>query len=79
MDRDQHGLNMPNISHDIKLDFKDVLLRPKRSQIRSRADVSNEGSDYRTYKLLNHSSYGLLRKDSGIISFFCVNAPGCQE
>jgi len=31
---------MPNISHDVKLDFKDVLLRPKRSQIRSRADVS---------------------------------------
>jgi len=30
---------MPNIYHDIKLDFKDVLLRPKRSQIRSRADV----------------------------------------
>lgn len=30
---------MPNVSPDIKLDFKDVLLRPKRSKIRSRADV----------------------------------------
>lgn len=30
---------MPNVSHDIKLDFKDVLLRPKRSKIKSRADV----------------------------------------
>jgi len=30
---------MPNISPDIKLDFKDVLLRPKRSSIQSRADV----------------------------------------
>jgi len=30
---------MPNICPDIKLDFKDVLLRPKRSKIRSRADV----------------------------------------
>lgn len=30
---------MPNITYDIKLDFKDVLLRPKRSHIRSRADV----------------------------------------
>ncbi|EFN72360.1 GMP reductase 1 [Camponotus floridanus] len=29
---------MPNIINDIKLDFKDVLLRPKRSTLRSRAD-----------------------------------------
>ena len=31
---------MPNIVYDVKLDFKDVLLRPKRSTLRSRADVS---------------------------------------
>ena len=31
---------MPRIDNDIKLDFKDVLFRPKRSTIRSRADVS---------------------------------------
>ena len=31
---------MPNVNQDIKLDFKDVLLRPKRSKIKSRADVS---------------------------------------
>ncbi|KAG8237096.1 hypothetical protein J437_LFUL017374 [Ladona fulva] len=30
---------MPNILNDIKLDFKDVLLRPKRSTLKSRADV----------------------------------------
>ncbi|CAG2065158.1 unnamed protein product, partial [Timema podura] len=30
---------MPNIINDIKLDFKDVMLRPKRSTLRSRADV----------------------------------------
>ncbi|XP_014778933.1 GMP reductase 2 [Octopus bimaculoides] len=30
---------MPRIDSDIKLDFKDVLLRPKRSTIKSRADV----------------------------------------
>ncbi|KAJ8672682.1 hypothetical protein QAD02_003942 [Eretmocerus hayati] len=30
---------MPNIINDIKLDFKDVLLRPKRSTLKSRADV----------------------------------------
>ena len=31
---------MPNVEEDTKLDFKDVLLRPKRSKIKSRADVS---------------------------------------
>jgi len=30
---------MPRIDQDIKLDFKDVLFRPKRSTIRSRGDV----------------------------------------
>lgn len=31
---------MPNIINEIKLDFKDVLLRPKRSTLKSRNDVS---------------------------------------
>lgn len=30
---------MPHIDNDVKLDFKDVLLRPKRSTLKSRADV----------------------------------------
>jgi GMP reductase len=30
---------MPRIDTDIKLDFKDVLIRPKRSTIKSRSDV----------------------------------------
>ncbi|XP_020617346.1 GMP reductase 2-like [Orbicella faveolata] len=30
---------MPHLDHSIRLDFKDVLIRPKRSTIRSRADV----------------------------------------
>jgi len=30
---------MPNIVYDVKLDFKDVLLRPKRSTLKSRSDV----------------------------------------
>jgi len=30
---------MPRIDQEIKLDFKDVLIRPKRSTLRSRADV----------------------------------------
>jgi len=30
---------MPRIDSDVKLDFKDVLIRPKRSTLRSRADV----------------------------------------
>ncbi|XP_013388065.1 GMP reductase 2-like [Lingula anatina] len=31
---------MPRIDTDIKLDFKDVLLRPKRSTLKSRSDVN---------------------------------------
>lgn len=30
---------MPRIDNEIKLDFKDVLLLPKRSTLKSRADV----------------------------------------
>uniref|UniRef100_A0A665V2K8 GMP reductase 2-like n=1 Tax=Echeneis naucrates TaxID=173247 RepID=A0A665V2K8_ECHNA len=30
---------MPRIENDIKLDFKDVLLRPKRSTLKSRNEV----------------------------------------
>lgn len=32
---------MPRIDTDVKLDFKDVLIRPKRSTIKSRSDVRN--------------------------------------
>ncbi|CAG0910200.1 unnamed protein product [Darwinula stevensoni] len=31
---------MPRIDNDIKLDFKDVLLRPKRSTLKSRSEVN---------------------------------------
>lgn len=31
---------MPRIDNDIKLDFKDVLVRPKRSTLKSRSEVS---------------------------------------
>mmetsp|Transcript_164 Transcript_164/g.183 ORF Transcript_164/g.183 Transcript_164/m.183 type:complete len:370 (-) Transcript_164:177-1286(-) len=33
---------MPRIEDDVKLDFKDVLIRPKRSTLRSRSEVSLE-------------------------------------
>uniref|UniRef100_A0A8C7DV07 GMP reductase n=1 Tax=Naja naja TaxID=35670 RepID=A0A8C7DV07_NAJNA len=32
---------MPHIDNDIKLDFKDVLLRPKRSTLKSRSETMN--------------------------------------
>ena len=31
---------MPRIESDVKLDFKDVLIRPKRSTLKSRSDVT---------------------------------------
>lgn len=42
---------MPRVDNEIKLDFKDVLIRPKRSTIRSRADVEiNRQYTYRHAK-----------------------------
>ncbi|XP_005403472.1 PREDICTED: GMP reductase 1 isoform X2 [Chinchilla lanigera] len=35
---------MPRIDADLKLDFKDVLLRPKRSSLKSRAEVNLENT-----------------------------------
>jgi GMP reductase len=40
---------MVHIEHDVKLDFKDVLIRPKRSTLKSRSEVSIE----RTYIFRN--------------------------
>uniref|UniRef100_A0A8R1HL89 GMP reductase n=2 Tax=Caenorhabditis japonica TaxID=281687 RepID=A0A8R1HL89_CAEJA len=40
---------MPRIEYEPKLDFKDVLLRPKRSTLKSRADVDLD----RTYEFRN--------------------------
>lgn len=42
---------MPHIDNDIKLDFKDVLFRPKRSTLRSRSDVNlTRGFEFRNSK-----------------------------
>lgn len=42
---------MPRIDNDIKLDFKDVLLRPKRSTLKSRSDVElNRSITFRNSK-----------------------------
>lgn len=45
------------IEYDIKLDFKDVLIRPKRSTLRSRAEVQLE-REY-TFKHSNHTWTGI--------------------
>lgn len=34
---------MPRVDADLKLDFKDVLLRPKRSSLKSRSEVGASG------------------------------------
>jgi len=34
------AIKMPHIEEGMKLDFKDVLLRPKRSTLKSRSEVS---------------------------------------
>jgi GMP reductase len=37
---------MPRLDSDIKLDFKDVLIRPKRSTLKSRNDVCLKSFNY---------------------------------
>ena len=37
-----HGVAMPRVDSDVKLDFKDVLVRPKRSTLKSRSEVSED-------------------------------------
>ena len=41
------------IENEIKLDYKDVLIRPKRSTLKSRKDVSLR----RTYQFRNSGNY----------------------
>lgn len=36
---------MPRVDADLKLDFKDVLFRPKRSSLKSRSEVGLEGAE----------------------------------
>ena len=48
---------MPNIVYDVKLDFKDVLLRPKRSTLRSRADVSIYAAELISVNSLQNRKY----------------------
>lgn len=40
---------MPRIENDIKLDFKDVLLRPKRSTLKSRSEVGIQLWQHKTW------------------------------
>ena len=48
---------MPHVTHEVKLDYKDVLLRPKRSTLKSRNDVVLQ----KTYKFRHsqHSYQGI--------------------
>lgn len=46
VDRKSSATIMPNIVNEMKLDFKDVLLRPKRSTLKSRNDVSIDPFEY---------------------------------
>ncbi|XP_006008141.1 GMP reductase 2 isoform X2 [Latimeria chalumnae] len=48
---------MPRIDNDIKLDFKDVLLRPKRSTLKSRSEVDLMRSF--TFRNSKHSYTGI--------------------
>lgn len=44
---------MPRIDQEIKLDFKDVLIRPKRSTLRSRAEVRQNREREHVFTIVN--------------------------
>jgi len=72
---------MPNIVYDVKLDFKDVLLRPKRSTLKSRADVDlyreitfkNSGATYNGVPLIasNMDTVGTFEMASTLAKHGC--------
>ena len=44
--------NKMRIDEDMKLDYKDVLIRPKRSTLGSRKEVDlNRGFNFRNYRM----------------------------
>ena len=54
---------MPHVINEIKLDFKDVLLRPKRSALKSRADVRSHMTltDLSGFKIRRSRSISTVR------------------
>jgi len=77
---------MPRIDNDIKLDFKDVLLRPKRSTLRSRSQVDmtrhikfrNSGQSYTGVPLMaaNMDTTGTFEMAKAFLlhdTFVCIH------
>mmetsp|Transcript_14078 Transcript_14078/g.35890 ORF Transcript_14078/g.35890 Transcript_14078/m.35890 type:complete len:365 (+) Transcript_14078:184-1278(+) len=72
------------IEHEIKLDFKDVLIRPKRSTLRSRADVSlsrtftfrNSGKTWSGVPIIaaNMDTTGTLAMATALAQHGCLTA-----
>ena len=62
---------MPHLDHSVRLDFKDVLIRPKRSTIRSRADVSTSSVARCTCTKQINSNYNVHVQQ---IRLFCLAA-----
>lgn len=62
---------MPNIINDVKLDFKDVLLRPKRSTLKSRSEVRNNNNLIYINKISLIVLY-IINNLFNIIQMFCL-------
>ena len=62
---------MPHIDNDVKLDFQDVLIRPKRSELVSRSQVDV----MRTFKFRNSKQE--LTAVSAVAPVLTLGAEGC--
>lgn len=75
---------MPRIDNDIKLDFKDVLLRPKRSTLKSRSEVElsrsftfrNSGQSYEGIPIIaaNMDTVGTFQMAKALCKFSLFTA-----
>lgn len=61
---------MPRIDNDIKLDFKDVLVRPKRSTLKSRSEVQLVKRVTGTYFRQSCFVFGVCHFCSDVFSFW---------
>uniref|UniRef100_A0A3B4TTF0 GMP reductase n=1 Tax=Seriola dumerili TaxID=41447 RepID=A0A3B4TTF0_SERDU len=80
---------MPRIENDIKLDFKDVLLRPKRSTLKSRSEVDlmrsftfrNSKGSYRGIPIIaaNMDTVGTFEMALALLINFAAKHPECLQ
>ncbi|XP_038596834.1 GMP reductase 2 [Tachyglossus aculeatus] len=69
---------MPHIDNDVKLDFKDVLLRPKRSTLKSRSEVNLTRSFVFRNSKQNYSGVPIIAANMDTVGTFEMAKELCK-